>query len=79
MSGDQHPCFIDEDRIGEPELEDRSSQLVDLSPGMGPRISRIRLERTDRSIIDRQLASGQCPHVTLAHNAEHSTNIAFCQ
>jgi hypothetical protein len=52
MTGDQDTLLIDQYRVGEPELQDRRSQLLDLLFGMGPGIARIRFEIADRSIND---------------------------
>jgi hypothetical protein len=75
MAGDQHIALIDQHRIGEAELAYRLNDLLDLALGMGPRITRIRFQRTCRPVDHSQLAKRRLsPRGTLVHASEHSLN-----
>jgi len=58
MSSDQTTVFVDQDRIGEAELPNRADDLLNLSFRVRARIARIRLERRNWAIADRQPTSG---------------------
>jgi hypothetical protein len=58
MAGNEDRIFVHQHWVGEPKLEDRSTKLLDLPFGVGPRVAWIRFEVADRPINDRQRASG---------------------
>jgi hypothetical protein len=48
VAGDDQEVVVDDHRVDEPELPDRSSDLLDLALGVGARVARAWLQRLAR-------------------------------
>ena len=54
MPGDDFAVFGNQHRIGESEAFDRRGDLLNLGLAVTPRVARVRPERSDRYVLDRE-------------------------